>query len=123
MVTMGAVVTIEELFSNKQISFKINGSGVERSFALIANRRYVIPEYQREIRWEDANVKQLIKDVCSGEKFLGNIILAKCKKDKEDGGYTEYEIIDGQQRITIIYLIIKYLEQQYKGQISLLKET
>lgn len=121
MVTMGAVVTIEELFSNKQISFKINGSGVERSFALIANRRYVIPEYQREIRWEDANIKQLIKDVCSGEKFLGNIILAKCKKDKEDGGYTEYEIIDGQQRITIIYLIIKYLEQQYKGQISLLE--
>ena len=79
MVTMGAVVTIEELFSNKQISFKINGSGVERSFALIANRRYVIPEYQREIRWEDANIKQLIKDVCSGEKFLGNIILAKKK--------------------------------------------
>lgn len=120
MDTMGAVVTIEELFSNKKIEFKISSGGNDRNFGLLANRKYVIPEYQRELRWEEANVKQLIKDVKSRVQFLGNIILAERENDNSDNAQTEYEIIDGQQRITTIYLILKYLKEKYTEQLDLI---
>ena len=120
MDTMGAVVTIEELFSNKKIEFKISSGGNDRNFGLLANRKYVIPEYQRELRWEEANVKQLIKDVKSRVQFLGNIILAERENDNSDNAQTEYEIIDGQQRITTIYLILKFLKEKYAEQLDLI---
>lgn len=50
----------------------------------------------------------LVSDVEKKPKFLGNIILTKTKND-------DFEILDGQQRTTIIYLLIKYLECKYSG--------
>ena len=60
--------------------------------------RYVIPKYQREYKWSEEKVITLIDDINNRDKFLGNIIL-----DKKDSCY---EIVDGQQRITTVYLIL-----------------
>lgn len=60
--------------------------------------QYVIPKYQREYKWTNEQVKTLISDINKHEKFLGNIILNKFENF--------YEIVDGQQRITTLYLIL-----------------
>lgn len=60
--------------------------------------QYVIPKYQREYKWSEDKVEDLIRDVDNRDKFLGNIILDKKNND--------YEIVDGQQRITTVYLIL-----------------
>ena len=73
-----------------------------------SGRVYNIPDFQREVRWDTDNVSVLIEDIKNGPKFLGNIILTKHNEKK-------YSIIDGQQRITILTMIlncIKYLHQK-----------
>ena len=66
---------------------------------------HAIPSYQRELRWDEKQIKELIYDVINGKQFLGNIIVSERTVDS----CTEYEIIDGQQRITALRMIVKYI--------------
>lgn len=70
---------------------------------------YKIPVYQRNYAWEEEQVTALIKDVYdswqknpSASYYIGTLVTYK-----RNG--REYEVIDGQQRLTTIYLIIKAL--------------
>ncbi len=73
-----------------------------------------IPEYQRPYRWTVKNVEQLLADInnarANGKQdyLIGSVIIHK-KKDNT------LDIVDGQQRITTLYLIAKALD--YKGQL------
>ena len=67
---------------------------------------YVVPDYQREYVWKTKQVDQFLNDIYEGltlgsakerEYFIGNIVV--CPKSSD-----EYEVIDGQQRITTIYI-------------------
>jgi len=73
---------------------------------------YRIPEYQRPYVWETDQVIELLDDVyraCQSnpesQYFLGSMVLKK--SDKQDGAtkYEEYDLIDGQQRLTTLFLI------------------
>ncbi len=64
-------------------------------------KQYVIPKYQREYKWTPDRVKTLISDINNRDKFLGIIILNEISD--------EYEIVDGQQRLTTIMLILATL--------------
>lgn len=70
----------------------------ERSKFDTNKKQFIIPKYQREYKWSEEQVKTLISDINKHEKFLGNIIL------NEFPNY--YEIVDGQQRITTLFLIL-----------------
>lgn len=70
---------------------------------------YMIPVYQRNYAWEEDQITALIKDVydswqknSSAPYYIGTLVTYK-RNDRE------YEVIDGQQRLTTIYLIIKAL--------------
>lgn len=76
-----------------------------------SNNLFSIPNYQRDYAWKAQNVSELWEDLeeakaLSEDKnnrnemghFLGTIVLAK----RDDG---VYDIIDGQQRATTIYLL------------------
>ena len=75
------------------------------------SERFQIPSYQRGYRWTDAQVRQLLDDVAefkpNGEAFycLQPIVV----RDKEDG---RWEIIDGQQRLTTIWLIQRLFNEK-----------
>ena len=62
---------------------------------------YQIPIYQRDFEWGDEEISQLIEDINDIEDndyYLGSLIV-----------YTKgsiYEIIDGQQRLTTLYLLL-----------------
>lgn len=77
---------------------------------------YLVPIYQRNYAWKETQIVQLIEDIESSKSnyFLGNLIV-----NQRDNNV--YEVIDGQQRLTTLYLLEKYLEK-YLG-IILRKEA
>ena len=72
---------------------------------LFTNVKYEIPIYQRNYAWEEKQIQQLIDDIYTsdGTYFLGNLIVNQKEPDV-------YEVIDGQQRLTTLYLLEKYLK-------------
>ena len=67
---------------------------------------YTIPIYQRNYAWEREEIYALIKDVYDSlEKFVYYIgTLVTYKRDENI-----FEVIDGQQRLTTIFIILKAL--------------
>ena len=67
---------------------------------------YVIPLYQRAYAWEDEEIVQLIDDIndSTGDYYIGSLVVAKLKSKVET-----YEVVDGQQRLTTLYLLLHYL--------------
>jgi len=67
--------------------------------------QYVIPLYQRAYAWEDKQLLQLledIQDVSEGANYyIGSLIVS------EQLG--KYEVVDGQQRLTSLYLLLNCL--------------
>lgn len=83
------------------------------SISALFNDFYVVPDFQREYVWEERNVEQFLEDIldefsdCHGnitageaEYFIGSIV--GCKEDNTGA----FQLIDGQQRLTTIYLIL-----------------
>ena len=73
-----------------------------------ADKRFIIPVYQRKYDWKYDNCRQLYDDlkkiVIDGREshFFGSIVSAVVPK----GSKIEYHIIDGQQRLTTITLLL-----------------
>ena len=66
---------------------------------------FTIEAYQRGYRWGEDEVKHLLEDINEipdGQKYCLQPVVVKNVNDK-------YELIDGQQRMTTLYLIMKYL--------------
>lgn len=72
------------------------------------NINYLVPIYQRNYAWSEIQIVQLIEDIESSidgsnkNYFLGNLIVNQTDNNV-------YEVIDGQQRLTTLYLLEKYL--------------
>ena len=72
------------------------------------NINYLVPIYQRNYAWSEIQIVQLIEDIESSidgsnkSYFLGNLIVNQTDNNV-------YEVIDGQQRLTTLYLLEKYL--------------
>ena len=67
--------------------------------------KYVIPLYQRAFAWSDKEIDQLIDDIndfAAEHYYLGSLIVNLNK----DG---IYEVIDGQQRLTALFLLLDYV--------------
>lgn len=80
--------------------------------------QYQVPRYQRNYVWKEINWKELLVDIkftvqnnesMPWSHFLGTIVLNKV--DTQDG-VDRYEIIDGQQRLTTIYVLLIALYRQ-----------
>jgi len=67
---------------------------------------YKIPIYQRNYAWEREEIYALIKDVYDSLKkpvyYIGTLVTYRCEDNV-------FEVIDGQQRLTTIYIILKAL--------------
>lgn len=88
-------------------------------YELLSGAKYSIDYYQREYRWEEKQVRELLEDLTShflsdfepsherttveqyGHYFLGSIIVSR----KENRSF----LVDGQQRLTTLTLLLIYL--------------
>lgn len=68
---------------------------------------FYLPNYQRGYRWTKDEIKLLLDDIyeSAGQPYCLQPVVVK----KNDG---KFELIDGQQRLTTIYLICKYMESK-----------
>ncbi|WP_278683077.1 DUF262 domain-containing protein [Paraclostridium bifermentans] len=78
-----------------------------------SKKQFIIPVYQRAYSWEKSEWKNFIEDLeeqVKGENkyYYGNLLLETIIKDRE------YEIIDGQQRITTITIFMRALVDALK---------
>lgn len=68
---------------------------------------FSIPDYQRPFAWDEANFQDLIDDLESAQNgeqyFLGTLVLHK------RGGKNNYDVVDGQQRITSLLILLACL--------------
>jgi len=112
---VGTVIPVEDFLSPEQ---QVIHQETNNTCSLDAGRKYIIPDFQREIRWDEEQVIELINNIGDGNKFLGNIILSE-KAEKNNNGdgsrkhTKDYEIIDGQQRITTLLMIIRFIRSKY----------
>ena len=89
------------------IHFQFNTKLVSEFFES-PRKRYKIPNYQRAYSWEQPNWQTFLDDIreqLGGENsyFFGNVMLETVKVGKE------YEIIDGQQRLTTLVIFMRAL--------------
>lgn len=93
----------------------------------LLDEKFYIPRYQRGYRWGEQEIKELLedlKDYCElisdrenkVSKFycLQPIVVKKKEWDKNGSMIEGWEVIDGQQRLTTLFLILNYLEPTRK---------
>ena len=66
---------------------------------------FVVPSYQRGYRWGEDEVIRLLDDIYQNGK--NNYCLQPVVVRKRD---ESFELVDGQQRLTTLYLIYKYMK-------------
>ena len=104
-----------------------------KSVSELLGMKFFIPSYQRGYRWTDLQIENLLNDILEFSKgvdgdfyCLQPLVVKKRKKDllaeiKQANSIEDVEtllkgewiVIDGQQRLTTIYLILKALENEY----------
>ncbi len=83
---------------------------------LMGNNQFVIPFFQRSYVWKTENWSELFENIkeeyqeiqngnSQSEHFIGTIIIKQ--RESERVGSLEYDLIDGQQRLTTICLLLK----------------
>jgi len=78
---------------------------------------YRIPNYQRPYVWGEEQIEELLNDIMqasdsnpNSEYFLGSMVLQKTEKtDRKGAKYIEYDLLDGQQRLTTLFLTMAVL--------------
>ncbi|QNE14850.1 DUF262 domain-containing protein [Pseudarthrobacter sp. NBSH8] len=84
---------------------------------------FEIPIYQRNYAWGVEQIEQLIDDVWAAAQggaddyFLGNLIVAQ--KPAEAGtSVVTFEVVDGQQRLTTLFMLLKYLQVEPRARLT-----
>lgn len=108
---LGIIAPLKKFLSKTEEKIYAPLSSDKEILSLSPDRIYTIPDFQREIRWTNENVAQLIDDIYSGPKYLGNVILTQHSDD-------QFSIIDGQQRITILTMILSCIKKYFDEQID-----
>ena len=72
---------------------------------------FYVPSYQRGYRWGKPEVERLLDDIYSTKGDINYCLQPVVVKKNDDG----YELIDGQQRLTTIYLIYRFMSEHSKS--------
>lgn len=94
-----------------------------KNIKFLSGKNFFIPDYQRGYRWTSTEVCKMLDDfyefllrieldqVEEGEFYCLQPIVVKERPDLGKDGQQWYEVIDGQQRLTTLYLILKVLRE------------
>ena len=73
---------------------------------------FCIPDYQRPYVWGEDQISSLLDDVShsaintpDSQYFLGSLVLHCEPKKIKDTNYQENSVLDGQQRLTTLYIL------------------
>lgn len=95
-------------------TLEVNRSSIREFLMTGAKTKFLIPEYQRPYEWMEEQVETLFKDLTEytdsqnqSPYFLGCIVSFTNENE-------EQEIIDGQQRITTLFLLLRVIHKKLK---------
>lgn len=101
----------------------MSNKSLNKTIGEVWNDEYVVPLYQRNFAWTDTQIGQLLQDIWDhapktkeeanqcGNYYLGSLVVLL----RRDG---KYEIIDGQQRLTALHMICRYLGLQDRPRLT-----
>lgn len=82
-----------------------------------------IPEYQRPYVWGKDQIAELLQDLSdamnrdeNAQYFLGSMVLQKKTSEKNNTKYVEYDVLDGQQRLTTLFLLMSVIRDLTKNE-------
>ena len=100
-----------------------------KSLVELLDKNFFIPSYQRGYRWTEQQVKELLNDIDEfsiqtsltpnpGQFYCLQPLVVKKMNDAAREKYglkglPWYEVVDGQQRLTTFFLILRYLHQKF----------
>lgn len=89
---------------------------------LLDSGKFVVPDFQRNYAWEAKQVNEFWNDLefvtqNKNDHFVGSVILLQ-----EDGS-TDLQVIDGQQRLTTIFILISLIRDLMLKQETQLLQT
>lgn len=96
---------------------------VLKSINQLMDYSFFIPSYQRGYRWTEKQVEELLEDIWAFAinppkqeegKMRPFYCLQPIVVKQKNGIADEWEVIDGQQRLTTVFLILKNLESQIR---------
>lgn len=83
---------------------------LDKNLIEILNNKYIVPLYQRNFAWSEDEISRLLQDIYenfekdpNSKYYIGSLIVLKRKNG-------DFEVIDGQQRLTAVTLISKALD-------------
>ncbi|EIP97791.1 hypothetical protein OpiT1DRAFT_02240 [Opitutaceae bacterium TAV1] len=105
-----------------------SGNISTKTVADLEGMHFIVPAYQRGYRWTDQQVRQLLEDLFAWHQSSPQPITAErhppkapayClqplvvfkSKDTSDNTDNTFSVVDGQQRLTTLYLILKNLHK------------
>ncbi len=96
-------------FRMRKIKMEIEPGRIINDFIEPNKKQYTIPVYQRNYEWSNEQCVKLFQDIVQAYKsdkthFCGSVVYAYLK---EEHNISYYVLIDGQQRITTVYLLLK----------------
>lgn len=75
---------------------------------------YVIPLYQRAFAWEEKQLEQLVEDINDirdkSNYYIGSLVVSRFEN--------KFEVVDGQQRLTSLYLLLSCLGKKLKATLT-----
>lgn len=75
---------------------------------------YVIPLYQRAFAWEEKQLEQLVEDINdirdNSNYYIGSLVVSRFEN--------KFEVVDGQQRLTSLYLLLSCLGKKLKATLT-----
>ena len=91
----------------------------------LLKKDYYIPAYQRGYRWGEDQVKDLLEDIHRFNPLMDALtgkfswyclqpLVVRTRPDNAD----RFELIDGQQRMTTLFLIVHYINEMFRGKIK-----
>ncbi len=94
-------------------------AGLNKTIKQILESRYIVPLYQRNFAWTTDEIAQLLQDVYESfiidnhsNYFIGSLVVLPRKSG-------ELEVVDGQQRLTVISLIARILGAEFLSEPNL----
>ena len=95
------------------MSVEIRERTIDEIFSDSGRDRYVVPRYQREYAWGREEICALLTDLWESfqlasqrKYYLGTLVVKKrCSKEEKN----VWEVIDGQQRLTTLTLLMRFI--------------
>lgn len=99
-------------------TIEVNKQSVKQLLEMGKDKKFVIPEYQRPYAWSDEQIQTLFDDLVEYTEnnnestyFLGTIV-------SYENDNHEQEIIDGQQRITSLFLLLRAIHSKLSSMVE-----